>query len=46
MFLAALGSFTCVLCLGFDAVYDRLATLQGVDAYQGRWQIVEDVAIA
>jgi O-antigen ligase/tetratricopeptide (TPR) repeat protein len=44
--LAALGAFTCMLYLGFDAVYDRLATLQEEKAYEGRWQIVEDIAVA
>ncbi|MFC1637064.1 O-antigen ligase family protein, partial [Planctomycetota bacterium] len=44
--LAALGAFICILYLGFDAVYDRLATMQGVDAYKGRWQIVKDISIA
>lgn len=44
--LAALGAFVCVLYLGFDAVYDRLATMQETEAYKGRWQIVKDIGIA
>ncbi|MFW6107308.1 MAG: O-antigen ligase family protein [bacterium] len=46
MMVLALGAFTAVLYLGFDAVYDRLATLREMHAYKGRWQIVQDVASA
>lgn len=46
MVLMTLGAFVCVLYLGFDAVYDRLATLQGFNEYKGRWQIIKDIAIA
>jgi tetratricopeptide (TPR) repeat protein len=47
MVLMAIGAFTCVLYIGFDAVYDRLATLRELhQAEAGRWQIVKDVAIA
>ena len=43
----ALGAFICVLYTGFDAVYDRLGTLQTLDqAEGGRWQIIKDVAVA
>jgi len=46
MAVVALGAFICVLYVGFDAVYDRLATLGDVDrAEGGRWQIVKDIAV-
>ncbi|MHC4539473.1 MAG: O-antigen ligase family protein [Planctomycetota bacterium] len=45
--LLALGAFICVLYIGFDAVYDRLATLRELrDAEGGRWQILKDIATA
>ena len=40
----ALMAFVCVLYIGFDAVYDRLATLRGLHEYGGRWQIVKDLS--
>lgn len=46
MSLMALGAFVCVLYVGFDAVYDRLATMREQHQYEGRWQIVEDIAVA
>jgi len=46
MALMALGAFICVLYIGFDAVYDRLATLRELHEYHGRWQIVKDIAVA
>jgi len=47
MALMALCAFICVLYIGFDAVYDRLATLGKLhEAEGGRWQIVKDIAIA
>lgn len=43
----ALGSFICVLHIGFDAVYERLATLSEFDrAEGGRWEIVKDISVA
>ncbi len=43
----ALGAFVCVLWIGFDQVYDRLATLREFDeAEGGRGQIVKDIALA
>jgi len=45
--LLALGSFICILYVGFDQVYDRLATLRDFHQAQGgRWQIIKDVALA
>ncbi len=45
--LLALGAFTCVLYVGFDAVYDRLASLRDLhQAQAGRWQIVKDISLA
>lgn len=46
MLLMALGAFICVLYVGFDAVYDRLATLQELHHYEGRWQIVKDLSVS
>jgi O-antigen ligase/tetratricopeptide (TPR) repeat protein len=47
MVLLALGAFICVLWVGFDEVYDRLASLQEINkAEGGRWQIVQDIALA
>jgi tetratricopeptide (TPR) repeat protein len=47
MALIPLGAFICVLYLGFDAVYDRLATLGELhEAESGRWQIVKDITVA
>ncbi|MBM4036917.1 MAG: hypothetical protein FJ290_00255 [Planctomycetes bacterium] len=44
LFLLALGAFIAVLYIGFDAVYERLATLRHLHGYGGRWQIVENLA--
>jgi O-antigen ligase len=46
MVLMALGAFICVLYIGFDAVYDRLATLRALHQYTGRWQIVKDLSVS
>jgi tetratricopeptide (TPR) repeat protein len=47
MALIPLGAFICVLYLGFDAVYDRLATLgQLHEAESSRWQILKDITVA
>ena len=47
MVLLILGAFICILYVGFDEVYGRLATLQQIDrAESGRWQIVKDIALA
>jgi len=47
MVVLALGAFCCVLYIGFDAVYDRLATLRDLsEAESGRGQIVRDIAVA
>ncbi len=39
--LVALGAFVCVLWIGFDQVYDRMATLDNLTEYHGRWQMIE-----
>jgi len=45
--LLALCAFVCVLYIGFDAVYDRLATLRELhEAEGGRWQILKDISVA
>lgn len=45
--LLAVGAFICVLWIGFDQVYDRLATLREFnEAEGGRWQIVKNIALA
>jgi tetratricopeptide (TPR) repeat protein len=47
MVVMALAAFTFVLYIGFDAVYDRLATLRDLHtAEAGRLQILKDIAIA
>ena len=47
MAIMALGAFVCVLWIGFDAVYDRLATLSDLQkAESGRFQILNDIATA
>jgi len=47
MVVIALIAFTCVLYIGFDAVYDRLATLRDLDkAESGRLQILKDIWVA
>ena len=47
MVVIALIAFTCVLYIGFDAVYDRLATLRDIDkAESGRLQILKDIWVA
>ena len=47
MAVMALVAFVCVLYIGFDATYERLATLRDVNrAEGGRWQIVKDIASA
>jgi O-antigen ligase len=46
MALMATGAFVCVLYIGFDAVYDRLATLPGLHQHQGHWQILKDLSIS
>ena len=44
--MMALLSFVVVLYIGFDAAYDRLATLSEEQAEGGRMQIVKDIASA
>ena len=47
MVLMALGAFICVLYIGFDAVYERLETLQQLHETEGsRWQILKDISLA
>jgi len=47
MVVMALIAFTCVLYIGFDAVYYRLATLRDFhEAEAGRMQILKDIAVA
>ena len=47
MAVMALGAFVCVLYIGFDAIYDRLATLRDLhDAHGSRVQILKDIALA
>jgi len=45
--LVALAAFACILYIGFDAVYDRMATLSDLDKAQtGRVQIIKDIFTA
>lgn len=47
MVVMALIAFTLVLYIGFDAVYDRLATFRDFhEAESGRLQILKDIAVA
>jgi tetratricopeptide (TPR) repeat protein len=47
MVVMALIAFTCVLCIGFDVIYDRLGTLRDPIAAAGsRPQILKDIAAA
>ncbi|MBN2312734.1 MAG: O-antigen ligase family protein [Sedimentisphaerales bacterium] len=47
MGLIAFGAFICILYVGFDAVYDRLASLRDLQHVEGgRWQIVKDIFLA
>jgi len=47
MVIIAMGAFICVLYVGFDAVYDRLASLRQLHQAQGsRWQILKDISVA
>lgn len=40
---AAVVAFMFVLYLGFDAVWDRLATLRDMEGYKYRWQAIKDL---
>jgi tetratricopeptide (TPR) repeat protein len=45
--LVVLAAFACILYIGFDAVYDRMATLSELDKAQGgRDQIIKDIFAA
>jgi hypothetical protein len=44
--LTALGAFICIIYVGFDAVYHRLATLQQFNLYADRLQIIKDMVVA
>ncbi len=47
MGIIAFGAFICILYVGFDAVYYRLASLRDVHQVEGgRWQIVKDIFLA
>lgn len=39
--LVALGAFVCVLWTGFEQVYNRMATLDDVAQYHGRYEMIE-----
>jgi tetratricopeptide (TPR) repeat protein/O-antigen ligase len=43
MVVTAIGAFACILYIGFDAVYDRFASLRHLQQYQVRWQILKDL---
>lgn len=45
MALMVLGAFICVLYIGFDAVYDRLATLRDLHQYESRWQMFLNILV-
>jgi hypothetical protein len=45
--MMALGALVGVLYCGYDCVYERLGALRGLNrAAAGRWQIIEDAAVA
>ena len=47
LMVLAFGAFICVLWVGFEQVYDRLATLRQLDtAASGRWQMATDTLVA
>lgn len=47
MVVMALAAFTCILYVGFDAVYDRLMTLRRLHEVEGgRLQMLRDIAVA
>ena len=43
MAVCALVAFAGILLVGFDAVYDRFATLRNFDGYESRWQTMKDL---
>ena len=43
MVVMAFVAFTCILLVGFDAVYDRFGTLQNFEGYEFRWQTLKDI---
>lgn len=46
MAVMALAAFACILYVGFDAVYDRFATLRDFEGYEFRWQTLKDLSAA
>jgi O-antigen ligase len=46
MVVMAFVAFTCILLVGFDAVYDRFGTLQNFEGYKFRWQTLTDLAVS
>ncbi len=46
MAVMALVAFACILYVGFDAVYDRFATLRDFEGYEFRWQTLKDLSAA
>jgi O-antigen ligase len=43
MVVMALIAFAGILFVGFDAVYDRFATLQNFEGFEFRWQTLKDL---
>jgi len=44
MVLMAFAAFACILMVGFDAVYDRFATLRNFEGFEFRLQTIKDLA--
>ncbi len=45
--LVAMGAFVCVLWVGFEEVYDRVASFRDISTIEGgRWGIVKDTIVA
>jgi O-antigen ligase len=46
MIVMAFVAFTCILLVGFEAVYDRFGTLQNFEGYEFRWQTLKDIVVS
>ena len=46
MVLMAFAAFACILMVGFEAVYDRFATLQNFEGFEFRWQTLKDLVFS
>ncbi len=44
--LVGLAAVSAVILIGFEAMYERMATLKSLDIYQNRWTVVTDLVPA